>query len=104
MEEKIFKVGNLEFRFGPPLENIGDEEIICDTRGCPYENVCWNIPDPEALEDKSLCFVDFCGMIGIGENGDPEDHNRMPLSGSLEEGFKDYPEILKILEENKKVD
>jgi hypothetical protein len=74
------------------------EELVCE-KNCPYSKICDKIPDPRNMNDKNLKFLDFCG-----EAEDERDNtslgNMVPLEGTVEEFFKDYPDIFQILIKN----
>lgn len=82
-----------QFQFRP-LFGVADDELVCETR-CPYCDICDKIRDPRALSDEDRCFEDFCGELG--ETDDPENLNMIPVSGSLEEGFKNEKDIFTTL-------
>ena len=74
-----------------PKEEIGINELICDSR-CPYKENCLSFPDPRELlgiiNIKDTDFSDFC----INLDYDPpaevegliENCGHIPVSGSLE--------------------
>ena len=96
MEEKILKIKETKFRL-LPQENLGDEELICETR-CPYSDICDKLPNPRNPEDPDSSFEDFCGELGeLGEPGQNEEDpdraeifNSIPAPGSLETIYPEY--------------
>lgn len=75
MEKRIKKVRGLIFEVEIP-EDIGRDEILCDTR-CPYgREFCTKLPDPRKIKpNPKYSFMDFCGeKLG----------NAIPVKGSLD--------------------
>jgi hypothetical protein len=77
MEKQIkkVKVRGLIFELEIP-EDIGQDEILCDTR-CPYgPGFCIKLPDPRKIKPNPKSnFMDFCGeKLG----------NAIPIKGSLD--------------------
>lgn len=74
-QSKEVKVRGLTFKLEIP-EDIGQDEILCDTR-CPYgPEFCIKLPDPRKIKSNSeFNFMDFCGeKLG----------NLIPIKGSLD--------------------
>ena len=79
-EERLVEIGEKKLRF-TKLENIGETELICDTR-CPYSKNCFEFPDPRGIEGS--CFEDFCACE-LDLYVDQEEANCLiPALGSLE--------------------
>ena len=94
----VTEKGDRFITFKPVDLNDNLEELVCE-KSCPYSKICDKIPDPRNMKDKNLKFLDFCG-----EAEDEKDNtslgNMVPLEGTVEEFFKDYPDIFQILIKN----
>ena len=68
---------------------------------CSYSAVCESLPDPSHLEDKDKGFLDFCGNLGMGEDGEELENliDVIPAPESIEEALGDicdpYQELIK---------
>lgn len=76
-----------------PIEEIPTSHLICD-KECPYGKCCSFIPDPRDPGNEELSFIDFCNDLGANEGEDSDLTSMVPKEGTLEEIFKDQPDIL----------
>ena len=85
-----------------PIEDIPTSHLICD-KECPYGKCCSFIPDPRDPGNEELSFIDFCNDLGANEGEDSDLTSMVPKEGTLEEIFKDQPDILQKIAGNKKL-
>lgn len=85
-----------------PIEEIPTSHLICD-KECPYGKCCAFIPDPRDPNNTELSFTDFCNDLGSNEGDDPELSSMVPKEGTVEELFKDQPNILQKIIGDKKL-
>lgn len=82
----------------PVTDDLEEGEIFCDSI-CPYGGkVCQRFPDPRNPENSELTFCDFCSDLGEDE-GKEELNSMVPLEGEIERAFPDFPDIVKVIEE-----
>lgn len=96
--------GDRWFTMRPVTDELDDGEIYCDTV-CPYGGeICTRLPDPRNPSNPEVRFTDFCNSLGDSdeEHGVEEDielKKTVPLDGEIERVFPDFPDIIKIVNE-----
>ena len=76
-----------------PIEKIPTSHLICD-KECPYGKCCSFMPDPRDPGNQELSFTDFCNDLGGSGEEDDALSSMVPKEGTLEEVFKDQPDVL----------
>ena len=90
--------GERSMMMRPVLEELEEGEVFCDSI-CPYgEKICSRLPDPEFPDKPTERFCDFCTRLGEIE-GQEFCNNMVPVEGEIERVFPDFPDIIKVLEE-----